>query len=107
MAGGPGDSVMTNTPIYPPFLWTPKTAEMTTLQVSLKFEGGREGGQWRMDFAKMEEMVTPTTKMFTLCNPHNPVGKVFNIEVGGLMKAWLSSVCDFVLLFFLFFMWAE
>ena len=84
MAGGPGDSVMTNTPIYPPFLWTPKTADMSTLQVSLKFEGGREGGQWRMDFAKMEEMVTPTTKMFTLCNPHNPVGKVFTIEV----RAW-------------------
>jgi len=64
-----------------------------------------------MDFAKMEEMVTPTTKMFTLCNPHNPVGKVFNIEVGatvgGLVNAWLSSVCDFVLLFFLFFVWAE
>lgn len=89
MAGGPGDSVMTNTPIYPPFLWTPKTADMTTLQVPLKFEGEGGGGQWRMDIAKMEEMVTPTTKMFTLCNPHNPVGKVFTIEVrvGGVSRA--------------------
>lgn len=94
MAGGEGDAVMvrrsfarfiypsnsshlptygpqTNTPIYPPFLWTPKTAGMATLQVPLKFDAG--AGQWRMDFAKMEELVTPTTKMFTLCNPHNPV----------------------------------
>jgi bifunctional pyridoxal-dependent enzyme with beta-cystathionase and maltose regulon repressor activities len=97
MAGGPGDSVMTNTPIYPPFLWTPKTADMQTLQVSLKFEGGREGGQWRMDFAKMEEMVTPTTKMFTLCNPHNPVGKVFTLEVRALVGSrggWVSGEAE-------------
>lgn len=45
-----------------------------------------------MDFAKMEEMVTPTTKMFTLCNPHNPVGKVFNIEVRAR-----RSVCDLLI----------
>lgn len=44
---------------------------MITLQVPLKFDAG--AGQWTMDFAKMEELVTPTTKMFTLCNPHNPV----------------------------------
>lgn len=46
---------------------------MATLQVPLKFEDGADNGQWMMDFAKMEELVTPATKMFTLCNPHNPV----------------------------------
>lgn len=44
---------------------------MSTLQVPLRFEADR--GQWAMDFGKMEELVTPSTKMFTLCNPHNPV----------------------------------
>lgn len=79
MVGGEeGASVMTNTPIYPPFLWTPKTAGMNTLQVALKFS--EEEGQWLMDFDKMEALVTPQTKMFTLCNPHNPVGKVFTLE---------------------------
>jgi cystathionine beta-lyase len=81
MAGGAGDSVMTSTPIYPPFLWTPKTADMQTLQVPLWFD--EDLGQWRMDLAKMESLITPRTKMFTLCNPHNPVGKVFTAQVRG------------------------
>ncbi len=88
MAGGDGDQVMTNTPIYPPFLWTPKTAGMQTLQVPLQFDPA--AAQWKMDFAKMEAMVTPQTKMFTLCNPHNPVGKVFTLaelrELGNFCK---------------------
>ncbi len=44
---------------------------MATLQAPLQFDATT--GQWAMDFAKMEELVTPQTKMFTLCNPHNPV----------------------------------
>ena len=61
----------TNTPIYPPFLWTPKTAGMGVQQVPLVLD--EAGGKWDMDFKKMEALVSPRTKMFLLCNPHNPV----------------------------------
>lgn len=33
-----------------------------------------------MDFEAMEKMITPETKAFLLCNPHNPVGRIFTQE---------------------------
>jgi hypothetical protein len=44
---------------------------VTPSQVPLVFDGS--SGQWVMDFEAMEAKVTPRTKMFLLCNPHNPV----------------------------------
>lgn len=40
-------------------------------QVPLVFVESEQ--QWVMDYDRMERLITPTTKMFTLCNPHNPV----------------------------------
>lgn len=60
-----------NTPIYPPFLWTPKTAGMRVTGVPLVFDEARQ--DWAMDYEAMERLVTERTKMFILCNPHNPV----------------------------------
>ena len=31
-----------------------------------------------LDFAAMEAAVRPDTRLFILCSPHNPVGRVFN-----------------------------
>jgi len=33
--------------------------------------------RWEIDFDAMERAVTPKTKLFFLCNPHNPVARVF------------------------------
>lgn len=33
-----------------------------------------------IDFSKLENYITPQTKMLGLCNPHNPLGKVYPIE---------------------------
>lgn len=33
-----------------------------------------------IDFQKLEEQVSPDTKMFILCSPHNPVGRVWSRE---------------------------
>jgi cystathionine beta-lyase len=35
------------------------------------------GGRWEVDWEAMERAVTPQTKLFFLCNPHNPVARVF------------------------------
>lgn len=35
---------------------------------------------WTVDWSLMDEMVTERTKLFMLCNPHNPVGKVYRRE---------------------------
>jgi cystathionine beta-lyase len=66
-------SVMMNTPIYPPFLTAPAHADRPQHRVPLSWDGS----QWTLDWAAMEEAVEPQTRVFLLCNPHNPVGRVY------------------------------
>ena len=33
---------------------------------------------WSWDWAALESALTPTTRLFMLCHPHNPVGRVWN-----------------------------
>jgi cystathionine beta-lyase len=72
--GEPGSSVMTATPVYPPFLTAPANSDRKLIAVDLKWDGIR----WTFDFEKMEANVRPDTRSFILCNPHNPVGRVFD-----------------------------
>lgn len=74
--GEAGDTVLTCTPIYPPFLSAAELMGRQTLAVPLVQEGSR----WRMDIAAMERAITPKTKLLLLCNPHNPVGRVWSRE---------------------------
>ncbi|MGA0093071.1 MAG: MalY/PatB family protein [Chthoniobacterales bacterium] len=69
----PGEEVLTCTPVYPPFLSAPEFAGvgLTTVDLSEK------DGVWDVDFGALEKAVTSRTKLFILCNPHNPVGRVF------------------------------
>ncbi len=74
--GEAGDAVLTCTPIYPPFLSAAELMGRQTLAVPLV----QEGCHWRMDIAAMERAITPKTKLLLLCNPHNPVGRVWRRE---------------------------
>jgi cystathionine beta-lyase len=74
---GPDDSVMTATPVYPPFLSAPDYAGRNLIGVPLCSDAE---DQWTFDFDAMEAAVQPTTKLFILCSPHNPVGRVFTRE---------------------------
>jgi len=68
-----GESVMTCTPVYPPFLGVHHDAH--TNLISVDHILGEEG--WTFDWEAMEKAVTPETKVFLLCNPQNPLGRVF------------------------------
>ena len=78
--GQPGDGVLINTPVYPPFLTAPTNqgqdvhaaAQQTTL-----VDGHLH---YDIDFAALEAAITPQTKSFILCNPHNPTGRVYTRE---------------------------
>ncbi|MEC8333406.1 MAG: PatB family C-S lyase [Verrucomicrobiota bacterium] len=70
----PGDSIMTATPVYPPFISAPDYAQRDLIKVPLCLN---ESDQWTLDFDAMEAAVLQSTKLFVLCNPHNPVGRVF------------------------------
>ncbi|MEO0794322.1 MAG: PatB family C-S lyase [Verrucomicrobiota bacterium] len=71
--GGPEDEIMTCTPVYPPFLSCAPWQSKGLVTSHLK----RVGDEWTFDFADMEAKVSSKTKAFILCNPHNPVGRVF------------------------------
>jgi len=81
----PGDAVMTATPVYPPFLSAPDYAGRELIKVPLCLN---TEDQWTLDIDAMEAAVTPKTKIFVLCSPHNPVGRV-------LTREELTGIADF------------
>lgn len=72
--GAPGDTVFTCTPIYPPFLDAPRHAGRTVASAPLS----RMQGRWVWDFDRVERALGGRTRLFLLCNPHNPTGRVFD-----------------------------
>lgn len=68
------ESVMTATPVYPPFLGAPDYANRELIKVPLCLN---TDDNWTLDFDAMEAAVKPNTKLFILCSPHNPVGRVY------------------------------
>ena len=69
----PGDSLCFQTPVYPPFFHISEYARVNKIEIPMVVQDN----QYRMDFEKFEKSLDPFTKIFVLCNPHNPVGRVF------------------------------
>lgn len=76
-AGDPGASVMTNSPVYPPFLHVHRDSGRQLINVPLGYDPARNAG-YTFDFDAMEAAITANTRVFLLCNPHNPAGRVFD-----------------------------
>ncbi len=79
----PGEEVLCLTPVYPPFMTAPKNSGRVSRPVPLVLREGPTGladGRWEIDWAALEAAVTPATRLFYLCNPHNPVARVFRRE---------------------------
>ncbi len=73
-----GDEVLTLTPVYPPFLTAPKNSDRVAVQVPFVHNAAEL--RWEIDWAALEAAVTPRTKLFFLCNPHNPLSRVWRRE---------------------------
>ena len=71
----PGDEVLCLTPVYPPFMTAPRNSGRIARTVPLTLD--RATRRWEIDWPALEAAVTPHTKLFFLCNPHNPVARVF------------------------------
>lgn len=74
--GDDGDDVLSAVPVYPPFLSAPRNSLRNLVTTHLVEDGNR----WIFDFADMERAITGRTRLFLLCNPHNPVGRAFSRE---------------------------
>ncbi|MBU1877380.1 MAG: aminotransferase class I/II-fold pyridoxal phosphate-dependent enzyme, partial [Chloroflexi bacterium] len=70
----PGDGVLAQTPVYFPILHVPGYYGLTCDEMELT---RRPDGQYEIDFDRFEATITDRTRIFILCNPHNPVGRAF------------------------------
>lgn len=70
----PRDKVIVQTPAYNCFFSSVKNNHCELSENPLIFRDGR----WTMDFEDLEKKASdPAAKIFLLCNPHNPVGRVW------------------------------
>lgn len=82
----PGEKVMIQQPVYYPFEHAIENNERIVSCNELIYENN----QYRIDFEDFERRAKdPKTKMFILCSPHNPVGKVWDKE--DLMR--MAEIC--------------
>lgn len=73
----PGDGVIVQTPVYNPFFETIQALGRTVKNSPLLCKDGR----YEMDFDHLEKLaMEENTKLFILCSPHNPVGRVWTAE---------------------------
>ena len=77
---------MTATPIYPPFLTAPGHSRRKLVKTPLLEKRNR----WGFDFDRLKSAITPETRLFLLCNPHNPVGRVFTRDE----LETLAAICE-------------
>lgn len=70
----PGDGVLIQTPVYYPFYEVIRDNDRRIIESPLK----NENNKFSVDFDDFEEKVkSEKVKLFILCSPHNPVGRVW------------------------------
>lgn len=70
----PNDGFLIQTPAYPPFFGMTDNVNLFQQETELpRLPNGRYG----VDLDALEAAITDRTKIFVLCNPHNPTGRVF------------------------------
>jgi cystathionine beta-lyase len=82
--GEEGDDVLTLVPVYPPFLSAPRHARRGLVRIPLRENANR----WSIDFDRLKAARTPRSRLFMLCNPHNPVGRVFDRSELEALAEW-------------------
>ena len=71
----PGDKILIQTPVYPPFMSSVKNNNRNLLINELILKDNH----YEIDFDDFEKKAKES-KMFILCSPHNPVGRVWSKE---------------------------
>lgn len=76
-ASGPGDAVLIQEPVYYPFRNVIEENGRICVNSELQLTDGR----YRIDFTDFEKKIIENdVKVFLLCSPHNPVGRVWTRE---------------------------
>ena len=83
----PGDKVIIQTPVYPPFYRVVQDNGRTLLENPLR----RDGMHYEMDLELLAQQAREA-RLLLLCSPHNPVGRVWSrAELAGLARICLDN----------------
>ncbi|MCX5805457.1 MAG: pyridoxal phosphate-dependent aminotransferase [Proteobacteria bacterium] len=69
----PGDAVLVQPPVYSHFITDPVIRGRALIDPPLI----KKDDTYEIDFEAFEKAITARTRIYVLCNPHNPVGRVF------------------------------
>ena len=83
----PGESILIQPPVYPPFFSAPGYAGARAVFNNINLNAA---GEYAIDLQDFEAVIEKNTRAFLLCNPHNPLGRVFS-------KTELSSMAQICL----------
>ncbi len=70
----PGSAQLIQTPVYPPFFSSSRLASTSSVQSELVVS---PTGRYSVDWADFSQAADRDVSLFLLCNPHNPVGRVY------------------------------
>lgn len=68
----PGDRVLINPPVYPPFFHWLEESQTELVTADLRQD---DGGRWCLDLDALADAFASRPAVYVLCNPHNPVGR--------------------------------
>lgn len=71
----PGDEMIVTDPMYFPFFRAADVTQVRKVYWKLKLDEG-----YKFDIDRLNDLITPKTKLITVCNPHNPAGRVMTKE---------------------------
>jgi cystathionine beta-lyase len=87
--GQPGDSVLTLTPTYPPFLTAPRNHQLVLDTLELPLLRRERTIDYAIDFDAFDAAIHERTRLFLLSNPHNPIGRDYDAAT----LARLAEIC--------------
>ncbi|MES2871129.1 MAG: PatB family C-S lyase [Pseudomonadota bacterium] len=82
----PGDEIIFQPPVHHIFAELIQANKRVAVENPLLFDGVT----YKFDFDHLERVITEKTRMLLLCNPHNPVGRVWTAEELGK----LNDICS-------------
>lgn len=82
----PGDKVLIQSPVYPPFFVVPRKYNREVVLNQLKYENGK----LEIDFDDLERKAASGCKLFILSSPHNPGGRIWTKDE--LLK--MAEICQ-------------
>ncbi len=71
----PGDEIIVNDPMYSPLRGVADSVQGKAIVWPLEYSDG-----YSFDEEKLKKLITAKTKLITVCNPHNPTGRVMTRE---------------------------